>query len=460
MNRIPLMAILCLALPPLLGLRSATQAEQPPNIVIVLADDLGYSDVGFNGCKDIPTPHIDSIAENGVRFTNGYVSFSVCGPSRAGLMTGRYQGRFGFRVNPSIDPTDPTIGLPQDEKNLAETLGTVGYTSGVLGKWHLGSHPTQHPLKRGFDEFYGFLSGGHDYFPEKLTLNDLSEVRQKWQWYRTKIMRNYTRETTDEYLTDELSNEAVAFVERHREKPFFLYLSYNAPHTPLQATEKYLDRFAGIANKKRKTYAAMVSAVDDGVGRLLQTLREQQLEQNTLVFFLSDNGGPETSNASNNGPLRDGKGSFYEGGVRVPFAVQWPGTLPQGIDYDSPVISLDIFATAVSLAGASTSPDRPLDGVNLIPFLTGKDPSSPHTAFFWNNVRHETFAMRSGDSKLVKEAKSELLEMYDLDKDLGEENDQASLYPEQQQALAQAFDEWKRQLLPAGFPGLDHVWWK
>jgi len=440
-------------------LTQASSAKQPPNIIIVLADDLGYADVGFNGCKDIPTPHIDSIATNGVQFSNGYVSYAVCGPSRAGLMTGRYQGRFGFRVNPSIDPKNAAIGLPQDEKNFAEMLGKTGYTSGVIGKWHLGSHPSQHPLERGFDEFYGFLSGGHNYFPEHLTLNDLSEVAKIWDWYRTRIMRNHTREKTDEYLTDELSNEAVAFVQRHHDKPFFLYLAYNAPHTPLQATKKYLDRFPDIADKKRKTYAAMVSALDDGVGRLLGKLRELDIEKNTLVFFLSDNGGPEKSNASDNGLLREGKGSFYEGGVHVPFAVQWPGTLPKGVDYDHPVISLDMFATAAALAKVPLSPERPLDGVNLIPYLTGKDKTAPHKVLFWNNWVAKGEAMRTGKTKLIRES-SDALEMYDLAKDLGEEKDLAAADPQQVQNHYQAYEEWKKQLKPATFPALSEVWWK
>jgi arylsulfatase A-like enzyme len=436
------------------------RADPLPNVIIILADDLGYADVGFNGSTDIPTPHIDSIAQNGVRCTSGYVSFAVCGPSRAGLMTGRYQGRFGFRVNPSIDPTNPAIGLPPEEKNLAEVLGKVGYRSGVIGKWHLGSHPTQHPLRRGFDEFYGFLSGGHDYFPEDLTLDDLSQVRRKWQWYRTKIMRNHTREDTDEYLTDELSNEAVAFVQRHRREPFFLYLAYNAPHTPLQATQEYLDRFPKITDQKRKTYAAMVSALDDGVGRLLKELRQQGIEEDTLVFFLSDNGGPENANASDNGPLRAGKGSFYEGGLRVPFVVQWPGTLPKGVDYDHPVISLDIFATAVALAGARIAPERPLDGVNLIPFLTGEDPDPPHKMLFWNNAVRSSDAIRSGKYKLVRDANRPMLETYDLGEDVGETQDRSAACAEQVERFSRSLEEWKQQLKPPAFPGLGHVWWK
>lgn len=442
------------------GLISSVMANEPPNVIIILADDLGYRDVGFNGCRDIPTPHIDSIARNGIRCTNGYVSYAVCGPSRAGLLTGRYQGRFGFRVNPSMDPNNPKIGIPHAEKNLAEVLKQVGYTSGVLGKWHMGSHPSQHPLERGFDEFYGFLSGGHNYFPEQLTLNDLSEVKKKWDWYRTRLLRNHTRVDTDEYLTDELSNEAVAFIQRHHDQRFFLYLSYNAPHTPLQATQKYLDRFTKIKNKKRRTYAAMVSALDDGVGQVLETLRKLKIEERTLVFFLSDNGGPENKNASDNGPLRGGKGDYYEGGVRVPFAVQWPGTLPRGVDYDQPVISLDMFATAAALSQAPIDPERPLDGVNLIPFLTGKDNAPPHKSLFWNNHNRGDVAMRSGEIKLVKSKTSKALELYRLDRDLSEKNNLAKSHAQQLDALEQELNTWKQQLKPPAFPSLADVWWQ
>ncbi len=226
--------------------------SRAPNLIIVLTDDLGYADVGFNGCQDFQTPHIDRIAREGVRFTSGYVSYPVCGPSRAGLMTGRYQDRFGFCDNPVIDPTNPTAGLPLTETTIAEALRQANYRSMAVGKWHLGSHPSLHPMQRGFDEFFGFLSGGHDYFPENLTLHDLSEVTEMWGWYRTKLLRNHQRVDINEYLTDEFSNEAVAFVERAGDQPFFLYLAYNAPHTPLQATAAYLDRVKHIEDRQHE----------------------------------------------------------------------------------------------------------------------------------------------------------------------------------------------------------------
>jgi len=285
-----------------------SQNAKKPNIIIILADDLGYADVGFNGCKDIPTPNIDRIATNGVKFTSGYVTFSVCGPSRAGLLTGRYPQRFGYERNPQYRPHDPNMGLPKEENTLAESLKQVGYTSGIIGKWHQGADISNHPLNRGFDEFFGHLGGGHRYFPEELTIQDSYAVENdEGMSYKTWIMRNHEPVQTKKYLTDEFSDEAVRFVERHQKEPFFLYLAYNAPHSPLQATEEYLDRFPNIKDEKRKTYAAMVSAVDDGVGKLLDKLESLHLDKNTLVYFLSDNGGPEKDKGSKNGPLKKGK---------------------------------------------------------------------------------------------------------------------------------------------------------
>ena len=379
----------------------ATNAVAKPNLIVIMTDDQGYADVGFNGCKDIPTPNLDSLAKNGVRFPNGYVSYSVCSPSRAGMLTGRYQQRFGHERNPNWEPQNPKSGLPLSETTLADALGKVGYKSGLIGKWHLGAHPDLHPLKRGFNEFFGHLGGGHRYFPDELTIKDTNDAKDEADSYRLWVMRDHTPVRTTNYLTDEFSDEAVRFVQRHKDGPFFLYLAYNAPHGPLQASEKYLSRFSNIENFRRRTYAAMVSAVDDGVGKLLTKLRELNLETNTLVVFLSDNGGPTADNASSNKPLRGAKGSPWEGGIRVPFAAQWLGQIPKGSVYENPVISLDIFATITALVQAPVDPVRPLDGVNLMPYLTGENPGSPHDTIYLRMFDRGAYAVRSGDYKLV-----------------------------------------------------------
>lgn len=270
------------------------QQSEPrkPNVIVILTDDQGYADVGFHGISDIRTPNIDRIAQRGIIFTQGYVTHPVCGPSRAAILTGRHQDRYGAGRNPLFAPNDSTMGLPLSEQNMAEALSEANYRSSFMGKWHLGAHWKMYPLQQGFDEFFGFLSGGHRYFPEEWLLNDNSEADNQWDGYRTRLMRNNGWIDEDEYVTDALSREGVDFIDRQSaENPFFLFMSYNAPHTPLQATQKYLDRFPDITDNTRKTYAAMMSAVDDGVGAILDKLEVKGLAENTIIFFLTDNGG-------------------------------------------------------------------------------------------------------------------------------------------------------------------------
>ena len=427
-----------------------------PNVIVIMTDDLGYIDVGFNGSEEIPTPNIDRITQNGVKFTNGYTPYSVCSPSRAGFITGRYQQRFGYERNAQYRPNDPNMGLPQSEKTIPEVISQVGYTSGVVGKWHLGAHISNHPLNRGFDFFYGHLGGGHRYFPEELTIEDSYSISDEPLSYRTWIMRDHKPEKTDEYLTDEFSNEAVKFVEKNKEGPFFLYLAYNAPHSPLQATQKYLDRFDHIEDKKRKTYAAMVSAVDDGVGRILDQLESSSIAKNTIIFFLSDNGGPEPKNGSNNGPLREGKSSIYEGGNRVPFAMQWTGEISPMV-YDNPVSSLDILPTIAELTNASITEDKRFDGVNIIPYLKGEKQGRPHPILYIRKFDEDLYSIRDGNMKLVTKNKNSVKELYNLGKDIGEKNDLAKILPEEVYRLDSLLQHWNSQLIDPIFLGLIHT---
>ena len=436
--------------------KKKTSQKNHPNVIVIMTDDLGYVDVGFNGSVEIPTPNIDRIAQQGVKFTNGYTPYSVCSPSRAGFITGRYQQRFGYERNAQYRPNDPDMGLPQTEKTIPEVIGQVGYTSGVIGKWHLGAHISNHPLNRGFDFFYGHLGGGHRYFPEELTIEDSYSINDEPLSYRTWIMRDHQAEKTDEYLTDEFSNEAVKFVEKNKEGPFFLYLAYNAPHGPLQATQKYLDRFDHIEGKKRKTYAAMVSAVDDGIGRILDRLESLEIAENTMIFFLSDNGGPEPNNASNNGPLREGKSSIYEGGNRVPFAMQWTAQIAPLV-YEYPISSLDILPTIAALTHAPLPADKPLDGVNIIPFLKGEKQGRPHQTLYVRKFDNDLFSVRDGDMKLVTKKNNSLKELYNLQEDLGEENDLADAFPEEVKRLDSLRQNWDKQLIDPIFLGLIHT---
>jgi arylsulfatase A-like enzyme len=439
--------ILCLFFPFYKGI---SQTSQKPNIIIILTDDQGFADVGFNGSKDIPTPGIDRIAENGTIFSSGYVSYAVCGPSRAGLITGRYQDRFGFGKNPLFAPNDSTMGLPLTEQTLGDYLQEAGYRTSIIGKWHLGAHQKLHPNKRGFDEFYGFLGGGHQYFPENLFIKDEFEVRSESDSYKTKLLRNNDRVEEKEYLTDAFSREALSFIKRSQGHPFFLFLSYNAPHAPLQATEKYLSRFPQIADGKRRTYAAMVSAVDDGVTAILDLLKDLDLEKNTIVFFLSDNGGPTSDNASSNNPLRGKKGDFFEGGVRVPFAVQWKGVIPSGFTYEKPVISLDIFGSIAGIIGVA--PKNNLDGVNIIPYITGDNPSAPHDALFWRNFMANRFASRTLHDKMITEPNQQFL--FDIQKDVSEKNNMALEQGPKLIEMSEIINSWKRQLIDPRFMGL------
>lgn len=435
----------------LLGCNKQTQSineKHPPNIIVILTDDLGYQDVGFNGSTDIKTPFIDEIAKNGVKFTNAYVSYPVCGPSRAGLITGRYQDRFGFSRNPLFAPKDSLQGLPTSEQTISEALKTADYKTTAIGKWHLGAHESQRPLKRGFDEFFGFLSGGHKYFPEQYIRNDISEVNSQFDAYNTKLLKNNQRVEETEYLTDAFSREAVGFINRNHDEPFFIYLAYNAPHSPLQATEKYLSRYPNIKDEKRKTFAAMVSAVDDGVGEILEVLRKHNIEENTLIVFLSDNGGDERKGA-NNGILNRGKGSLYEGGIRVPFAMQWKGQITEGQTFDHPIISLDIFATAAALANVETK--NPLDGKNLMPFLNKTNTDRPHDSLFWKKVDAGSFAVRTGDIKLIQE-KNGTQKLFNVAQDISEKSNMNETI--QIKELEKQYHNWDEQNLPPAFLGL------
>ena len=410
---------------------------QLPNIVLILADDLGYGDLGVTGSKQIPTTHIDSLATQGIRFTNAYVTSAVCAPSRAGLMTGKHPVAFGFRdnlapVQPGHDPE--FVGLPLGQITLAERLKKLGYKTGIVGKWHLGELPKFSPLQRGFDEFWGYSGGAHDYFRAEPD-GEKSMAGP--------ILCNYRQPAPLTYLTDDQGNECVDFIRRHKDHPFFLFASFAAPHSPMQATEEDLNRFASIKDKLRRTYCAMVYRLDQNVGKILAELRTQGVDRETLVVFLSDNGGPSAaglSNGSVNAPLRGSKTTVLEGGIRVPMIVRWPASLPSGKTMDAMVSSLDLLPTFITAAGGSTEPSEKLDGVNLLPLLSGKSGQPPHESLMWTYTVGS--AIRSGDWKLIR-LPDRLPMLYHLSMDPAEQNDLALEQLERTRSMLRELGQWE-----------------
>lgn len=402
-------------------------AADKPNLLILYADDLGWGELGCQGCKDIPTPHIDSIAKNGVRFTQGYVAATYCSPSRAGLLTGRYPTRFGHEFN----STHNAVGLSAKETTLADRLKAEGYATAAIGKWHLGHQPANLPTKRGFDEFFGTLANTPFFHPTNFVDTRVSNEVQKV-------------EDDKFYTTDAYAERAVDWLDKNKTKPWFLYLPFNAQHAPLQAPQKYLDRFPNITDEKRKIFAAMMAAMDDAVGKVLDKVRELKQEENTLVFFIGDNGGPTQSTTSNNGPLRGFKMTTFEGGPRVPFLAQWKGKFPAGKVYDSPVLNLDVLPTSLAAAGNPVADSAKLDGVNLLPYLTGENNARPHETLYWRFGPQ--WAVRHGDYKLVvARGGSGQPELYNLAADIGESKDLAKAQPEKVQQLQALYDAWNKE---------------
>jgi arylsulfatase A-like enzyme len=431
--------VLCLV-PSLCLLTTATaRLQAKPNVVIFLADDEGYGELGCQGNKEIPTPNIDSIAAGGIRFTQGYVSGPYCSPTRAGLMTGRYQTRYGHEFNPG--PMRADTGLPLTETTMAARLKAIGYATCCIGKWHLGFDAPYRPMNRGFDEFYGTLANTPFIKPLRFVDSRVSPD---------------PIEITDPnfYTTDAYAARAVDWIEKHKSGPFFLYLPFNAQHAPLEATPKYLDRFKHIADEKRRIFAAMMSAKDDAVGRVLAKLKEIGQEENTIVWYLTDNGGPTVQTTSKNDPLRGYKSTTWEGGVRVPFMVQWSGKLPAGKIYEQPIIQLDILPTCLAAAGTEAAADWKLDGVNLLPYLQGMRSERPHQTFFWRFG--DQWAIRHGDFKLVRandrDAQPPRLTgpaLFNLASDISEKNDLAASQPEKVAEFKGLWDKWNAEQKPA-----------
>lgn len=400
---------------------------RPPNVVILLADDLGYGDLGIQGATDVATPNIDRLASDGVRLTSFYANHPVCSPSRAALLTGKYQHRFGFENNSgSPENTSPKFGIPLSEKTLAERLKPLGYATAMFGKWHVGFRQELQPTSRGFDAFYGFLAGANAFVPGRRG--------------GERMMRGTQPVPMPAHTTEAFADEAVRFIDSNRDRPFLLYVPFNAVHAPLQTTEHWRARFATVADEKRRTYLGMLAAMDDAVGRILQAVERNGLAGQTLVVFSSDNGGPTWQTTSHNGPLNGFKATVLEGGIRVPTIVRWTGRLPAGRTVDFPAMGFDIPVTAMAAAGLPA--DAGLDGVNLLPLLAGQTQPQPDRALFWRAGQQG--AMRKGDWKLVKAEDRFLL--FNLAADIGERKDLAIAEPERVAAMMAEWSTWSGQM--------------
>lgn len=447
---------------------AAQIAARAPNVIVIMADDLGYADVSAYGINRIPTPHIDSIGTTGVRFTDGYVTAPVCSPSRAGLQTGRYQTRFGFEFNngPARRDVDENLGLPVDEITIASALKDLGYNTGLVGKWHLGANDDYYPTNRGYDEFVGLLPGATSFIdPEAPGVRYYIRSPEGERLLRrnplTEIFEGPDRQLVDnyqEYLTDYFARRAVDFIQRKAtdEKPYFLYLTPTAPHDPLMTTQEYYDRFPHIESEQNRIYAAMVSSLDDLVGDVLQAVEASGEADNTMIFFLSDNGcAAYYPGMCECEPLRGGKLTQYEGGVRVPFLMKWPAKVGGDKIYREMISSLDIFPTIISAAGGMLAADRVYDGVDLVPYVSGENSSQPHEMLAWR--RSPLASIRIGDWKLWKSVDGKYTLLFNLKDDLNETTNLASSHPEKLKELEDAYSQWAKDLQDPKWPSRPHT---
>ncbi len=415
-----------------------TIAATKPNIIIILVDDAGYADFGFMGSKDLQTPNIDSLAAHSVKFTDAHVTASVCSPSRAGLLTGRYQQRFGYECNEGEGYT----GMDTAQPVLPQLLLQQGYATAAFGKWHLGFQPGQQPQQKGFQYFFGFLSGSRSYFyqPGK---DDLVGAA-------TALLDGHRQIKFDGYLTDLLGDKAVEYIRGNNGQPFFMYWAPNAVHSPLEASRADLEKFE---NHPRQKLAAMTYALDRAVGKIINALKQKGLFENTLIFFLSDNGGA-ANNQSSNFPLKGFKGNKYEGGHRVPFLVSWPGQISGNRQFHGITSSLDILPTALEAAGVKNKPKYTPDGVSLLPFLLKAGKGNPHQQIFWR--KGDAAAVRFQQYKLIRVAGAGD-RLYNLDNDPGEMNDLQKRRPAVYSALKQKLLAWEAdKMKPAWTEGA--VW--
>lgn len=457
--------------------------ERPPNVVLIVVDDMGINDISFYGGGlgggTVPTPHIDSIAQEGISFTNGYTANATCAPSRAALLTGRYATRSGFEFTPAPPrlmkivandtfnaegaenyPDPGSLGLPPSELILPEALKEKGYHSVALGKWHLGSDEGMTPNDQGFDEFLGFYDGASKFMdendPEVVNSKQDFDRIDKFLWPNLQFAVRFNdgeRFKPSSHMTDYLSREAVSVIEANRNRPFFLYLAYNAPHTPLQSEKRDYDALPHIENHTERTYAGMMRGLDRGIGQVLAALKDNDIENNTIVIFVSDNGGAPYIGLPNiNKPYRGWKLTMFEGGIRTPYFVKWPNKIPAGASYSSPVSHIDVFSTVLSAAGIDLPGDRTIDGKDILEVALDPLQPSLERPLFW----------RSGGYKVVQDGgwKLQLLEqngktwLFDLNNDPTEQVNLSTSYPEKLEEMRKVLYELDRQMVEPLWPNL------
>ena len=462
------------------------RSVERPNILLILADDLGKNDISLYGNPPISTPNIDGIGKNGVTFSEGYITSPICAPSRAGLLTGRYQQRFGFEYQPHdrypknliellvykyfIATGDWRVadqyrfpefkdilknGMPPSELMLSELLQATGYATGIAGKWHLGAGEHAIPINRGFNYQYGFYEAYSLYMADT---SDPSIVNQRHSdfsdpfiWGKGRsgncaIRKNHNVIEEEFYLTDRIAEETIKFMEEHKEEPFFLYVPFLAPHTPFQATKPYFEKLSHIEDRNKRVYNAMIWQLDDAVGTIIAKLHELNLAENTMVIFMSDNGGATYTLATDNAPLKGGKFTNFEGGLNVPFMMQWPGRIDTGSVNSSPVMATDVFATVCQLLQIQDLP-KPLDGIDLMKAIND---STQNRNLFWRSGYNK--AVRSGDWKLIKEELSGRTVLYDLSTDKNETKDLSHQYPDTVKALIKLQEEWEKGTVNPAWP--------
>jgi arylsulfatase A-like enzyme len=437
----------------ILGASAPAPAQRPPNVVLVMMDDLGYGDLGSYGAPDVRTPNIDGLAREGVRLTDAYANGAVCTPTRAALISGRYQQRVGLEWVLTASPTDRERGLPAVETSLPALLRANGYATGLVGKWHLGTKPEFGPNAHGFDEFYGFLGGAHSYYTDRAELAGVGAGAPD-------LFENTTPVAATGYLTDEITRRAVGFVTRHAEGPFFLEVAYNAVHWPFQPPDRPptdAERQAARPLRQmpddsvaatRQDYVRMLERADRGVGEILAALRQRGLTNETLVIFTNDNGGEWLSR---NAPLFHRKGTLWEGGIRVPLILRWPGELPAGKTSRQVAITMDVTASILAATGARPPASYRPDGIDLLPILRGRAPVRERRLFWrWARPDRQQRAARVGPWKLMVDGGQLLL--FDLRVDPGERTDLAARRPDLVATLRRFLADWEADVDQRG-PG-------